>query len=261
VEDPAARSDFDQASGRDVLATLLRTLPPKERELVRRRYLDDQPMREVAHRMELSAKAAESLVYRALRRLRLVATQCGDEWEELTLWCPHCGAHRLLARLTPGNGPQWPLHVRAVCLACRLSNYDMGLPLDRHTSLEGALVGGMAGLGAEVQEVVRAQDLRCERCGTAVQRVEGDPPGRVAWRCPRCSLGGIGGVECVAATLPAWRAFRLATPRLRFGPVTEATRGGERQAVLTAWDQETGKRATVSIATSTMAVREIELPA
>jgi RNA polymerase sigma-70 factor (ECF subfamily) len=261
AEDPAAGTEFDLAAARDVLGRLMRTLPAREREIVRRLYLDDLPCRDAARRMDLAAKAAESLAYRALRRLRSVAGQCGDEWEELTLWCPQCGRHRLLGRLVPGNSPAWPLHVRAVCPGCRLSNYDMGLPLGRYPSLEIALVDGMAGLGAEVQEVVRSSVPQCASCGGLIALKETGRSGQVSWRCPRCSAGGTGGVECVAATMPAWRAFLLGTPHLRLGSTTEVTRGGERRLVLTAWDDASGRRATVAVAASTMEVRAVEVPA
>ena len=261
LQDPTAGTEVDLVTVRDVLGRLMRALPAREREVVRRIYLDDEPGRDVARRMDLSAKAAESLAYRALRRLRIVAGQCSDEWEELALWCPQCGRHRLLARLVPGNSPEWPVHVRAVCPGCRFSNYDMGLALGRYPSLEVALVDGMAGLGAEVQDVVRSPVPRCASCGGPVRRQESARSGHVSWRCPRCSAGGAGSVESVAATVPAWRAFWLATPHLRFGPTTKVRRDGEAHLVLTAWDDASGRTARVAVATSTMGVRAVELPA
>ena len=260
VQDPDAGTELDLVTARDVLGRLMRTLPAREREVMRRLYLDEQPSRDVARRMGLSVKGADSLAFRELRRLRVVAGQCSDEWEELALWCPRCGRHRLLARLVPGNGPEWPMHVRAVCPGCPLSNYDIGLSLGRHQSLEVALVEGMAGLGVEVQDLVRSPVPRCASCGGPVRIQEYRLGDHVAWRCVRCSAGGAGGVECVAATVPAWRAFLLATPHLRFEPTTEVTRDGEPHVVLTAWDDASGRAATVAIAASTMDVRAVELP-
>jgi RNA polymerase sigma factor (sigma-70 family) len=71
----AARA-LDAIEAIDSVRRLLRILQPREREAVVRFYLDDQPQREVASRMGLTPKAVEDLLYRAMRRLRLVAAQC-----------------------------------------------------------------------------------------------------------------------------------------------------------------------------------------
>ena len=101
--DTAASGAVRAVETLDVLRRLLRVLAPREREALVRFYLDDLPQREISQRMEISAKAVEDLIYRALRRLRMVAAQCGDEMEELLLWCPSCGGRRLRGRMQPGD--------------------------------------------------------------------------------------------------------------------------------------------------------------
>jgi RNA polymerase sigma-70 factor (ECF subfamily) len=141
--DAHADAAFDGVEARDRLVQLLRLLPPRERDVVARAYLDDRSQLEIARREGVSPKAVEGLLYRGIRRLRTVATQRGDEPQKLALWCPLCGRHPLVARLVPGNGPEWPIHVRGACPGCA-ARYDLGLPLAHYPTLEGALVDGWA---------------------------------------------------------------------------------------------------------------------
>jgi RNA polymerase sigma-70 factor, ECF subfamily len=259
IRDAHADGAFDAVETRDRLAQLLRLLPPRERGVVARAYLDDRPQLEIARREGVSPKAVENLLYRGIRRLRTVAAQCEAEPQELALWCPDCGQQRLRARLEPGSGPAFPLHVRATCSGCAPRYYYLGLPLARYPTLEGALVDGMAGLGAELLDVVRAPAPRC-RCGGRVTVDPGsDVLERVSWWCRRCSAYGVGGLESVAAGVPAWRAFRLATPRMHMGPPRAVERGGEARIELTAWDADSGRRATLALARGTLAVRALEV--
>jgi SAM-dependent methyltransferase len=257
---PYADAAFDAVEARDRLAQLLRLLPPRERGVVARAYLDDQPQREIARREDLSVKAVESILYRAVRRLRTVAAQCGDAYEELALWCPHCGRHRLLARLQPGHGPDWPIHARSTCPGCGRWHSFLGLPLALYPTLEGALIDGMAGLGAEVWEFARSPAPRCAGCGAPVAPDAGsDLLDRISWTCRRCHAYGVGGLENVAAGLPAWRAFWRATPRMRVGRAVAVERGGEAQVELTAWDDASGRTATLRLARGTLDLRGLEV--
>lgn len=254
--DPASGADFELAEARDVLRRLLRTLPGRERELLERAYLDDEPYQQIARRMGLSQRGVDSLLYRTLRRVRTVATQCG-ELEELTLWCPSCGRHRLLARLEPGHGPAWPIRIRVTCPGCTPGGgrwADVGLPLAHYAALETALLGGLAALGAELRQVVR--DPRCPACAGPLS-VESDTrgPGWRSWVCPRCSIGGSAGPQSVAAAVPEWRAFWQATPRLRLEPTARIERDGETQLVLRARDDATGHTITLGLSAGTLEPR------
>jgi RNA polymerase sigma-70 factor (ECF subfamily) len=257
--DAHADAAFDAIEARDRLVQLLRLLPPRERGVVARAYLDDRPQHEIARREGVSSKAVESLLYRGIRRLRAVATQCGAEPQELALWCPRCGQRRLVARLEPGNGPEWPIHVRAACPGCAAGRSDVGLALARYPTLEGALVDGWAALGAELRDVVRAPAPRCA-CGGPVRLAPGsDLLARVTWSCERCRAYGVGGLESVAAGQPAWRAFWLATPRMRLGPARAVGRDSEARIELTAWDTASGRTATLALARGTLAVLALEV--
>jgi RNA polymerase sigma-70 factor (ECF subfamily) len=260
LRDPRGDAAFDAAEAREALVPLMRLLPARERGVVARAYLDDQPQREIARREDLSVKAVESILYRAVRRLRTVAAQCGDAYEELALWCPHCGRHRLLARLQPGHGPDWPIHARSTCPGCGRWHSFLGLPLALYPTLEGALIDGMAGLGAEVWEFARSPAPRCAGCGAPVAPDAGsDLLDRISWTCRRCHAYGVGGLENVAAGLPAWRAFWRATPRMRVGRAVAVERGGEAQVELTAWDDASGRTATLRLARGTLDLRGLEV--
>jgi hypothetical protein len=81
----------------------------------------------------------------------------------------------------------------------------------------------------------------------------------VSWLCARCQAYGVGGLASVAAGLPAWRAFWLATPRMRLGAARAVERDGEARFELTAWDDASGRTATVALARGTLAVRALEV--
>jgi RNA polymerase sigma-70 factor (ECF subfamily) len=260
LRDAPADAAFDAVEARDRLVQLLRLLPPRERSVVARAYLDDRPQQEIARREGVSPKAVESLLYRGIRRLRTVVGQCGGEPQELALWCPTCGNHRLVARLEPGNGPEWPLHIRGACPGCAPAHFDLGLPLATYPTLEGALVDGMAGLGAELVDVVRAPTPRCAGCGGPLTLdPESDVLIWVLWICRRCCAYGACGLGCVAAGLPAWRAFWEATPRLRLGPARAVGRGGEARVELTAWDTASGRTATLALSRDTLELRAFDV--
>jgi RNA polymerase sigma factor (sigma-70 family) len=260
LQDPHSDAAFDAVHVRDAVAPLLRLLPPRERGIVARAYLDDQPQREIARREDLSAKAVENVVYRALRRLRTVVAQCGDEYQELALWCPLCGRERLLARLEPGHGPAWPIRVRSACPGCAQWRSGLGLPLARYPTLEAALIQGVAGLGAELRDVVRSPAPRCPNCGQPMTQppAASDLLDQVSWTCHLCSTYGAGGLETIAASVPAWRAFWQATPRMRFGPKRVVERDGEARVELTAWDAASGRTGTLVLSRGTLEARRFE---
>jgi RNA polymerase sigma factor (sigma-70 family) len=220
----------------DAVHRLLRILQPREREVVVRFYLDDEPQRDICRRMSLTSKAVESLLYRAVRRLRLVGTQCGDEMEDLFLWCPGCGACRLRGRLQPGDAPERPLALRATCPRFTPGNneaYNLLLPRPHYPSVDAALLAGMALLGGRLQACARAAQPRCVYCGGALRPSRrSDVLRGLSWRCRTCPASLDGGLECVAAAVPELHDLWLTTPRLRFGRnVIVGAAGGDRVRV------------------------------
>jgi RNA polymerase sigma factor (sigma-70 family) len=257
---PRSDGEFDAVDARDAIAPLLRLLPLRERSIVARAYLDHQSQPEIARREGLSAKAVENIVYRALRRLRTVVAQCGEGYQELALWCPVCGRERLLARLEPGYGPEWPIHLRSACPGCARWGSGPGLPLARYTVLEVALIQGTAALGAELRDFVRSPRPRCASCGQPLTpAAASDLLDQVSWTCQRCSAYAVGGLENIAASVPAWRGFWQTAPRMRFGTKREVRRDGEAQVELTTWDAASGRTATLALARDTLELRRFEV--
>ena len=276
VQPSAAAADglraLDAVEALDVVRRLLRVLQPREREAVVRFFLDDQPQRDIARRMDLTPKAVENLVYRALRRLRLVAAQCGDEMEDLLLWCPGCGGCQLQGRLQPGDAPERPLAVRATCPRCSPGNneaYNLVLPRPSYPSVEAALLAGMGRLGAMLQacaRAARAEDLRCVYCGATLRRSpRSDVRRGLSWRCRACPALVEGGVESLAAAVPELRDLWLATPRLRFGPTVVAGAPEGDRVIVEAADAAPAvggvptRGFTLVLAADTLAVRALEV--
>jgi RNA polymerase sigma factor (sigma-70 family) len=90
-------------------------LPAETRQALVAKYIDGQPLAEVAARMGMSESALAARLHRGKRMLRRVlATELRDEaasyglapaeddgWRETRIWCPACGARRFVGRLAP----------------------------------------------------------------------------------------------------------------------------------------------------------------
>jgi DNA-directed RNA polymerase subunit RPC12/RpoP len=274
VPDPAAARAFFDLEATDQLARLLRVVPAQQRTALTLAYLEGRSHEEIGHALGVSPRAAEGLVYRGLRRLQTVAAQCMDEPEALTVWCPHCGHHRLVAQLLPGVGPDGPLWRRWRCPGCALASHwtvHNVVPLARYPSIEAAWWHERVQWGKGwPQGLARASGLRCWKCGAPVLRRDrppdtarqGEPPLYVLhWSCFKCDVGTYWGFLSVVATgfLPEWLAFWRSAPHLLFEPERLVRAGGEEQVVLTARDPDTGRRATLAVARDTLEVRRFEV--
>lgn len=248
----------------DEVQRLLRVLPGREREAVRRVYLDDQTQVAAGRRMGLSQKAVESLLYRAVRRLRQITQQCSDDFEALTLWCTRCGGHPLQARLQLGDNARFPIRIRATCPGCSardpLSQWAyVGLALDRYSTLEGALIRAMGELASEVQHLVCAP--RCGGCGQPMLSRHGaDLTGYLYWECRRCGVSTSAGVELIPAAAAEWRAFWRSTPRMRYAETRLVEYGDEPRIVVSAWDAASNRTATAALDYATLEVRSLYVP-
>jgi hypothetical protein len=223
--------------------------------------------------MGLTPKAVENLLYRAVRRLRLVAQQCGDEMEDLLLWCPGCGECRLRGRLQPGDASERPLAVRATCPRCTPGNneaHSLILPRIDYPSVEASLLAGMALLGTRLQACASAgtsaENVRCVYCGATLRPVaHSDVLRGLSWRCRACPASLDGGVECVAASVPELHTLWLATPRLRFGRKTIVGTTDGNRVLMEAEDTGAGSAGrgrrgfTLTLAADTLAVCAVEV--
>lgn len=70
VGDPAHEDDVARTEARLVVAPLLRTLSPRERDLLRLRFADELPQREIASRLGMSQIQVSRLLQRLLLQLR-----------------------------------------------------------------------------------------------------------------------------------------------------------------------------------------------
>ncbi len=70
VGDPAHEADVARTEARLVVAPLLRTLSPRERDLLRLRFADELPQREIASRLGMSQIQVSRLLQRLLLQLR-----------------------------------------------------------------------------------------------------------------------------------------------------------------------------------------------
>jgi RNA polymerase sigma-70 factor (ECF subfamily) len=101
-----------------LLDRALAQLPADTREALIRKYVDESPLAEIAARLGLTTGATAARLHRgklALRRiftttLRAEAASYGlvspddEEWRQTRIWCPSCGAQRLLGRLASDEG-------------------------------------------------------------------------------------------------------------------------------------------------------------
>ena len=101
-----------------LLDRALAQLPADTREALIRKYIDESPLAEIAARLGLTTGATAARLHRgklALRRLftttlRAEAASYGlvspedEEWRQTRIWCPSCGAQRLLGRLASDEG-------------------------------------------------------------------------------------------------------------------------------------------------------------
>jgi RNA polymerase sigma factor (sigma-70 family) len=125
--------DFVAELERGELATLLdralALLPPETRAALIARYIQETPVAQIAALLGLSEGAVSVRLHRGRLALRRVLTgdlrgeaatygladEQDEQWRTTSIWCPHCGKHRLLLRLTTPRDPQFWIR----CPDCR----------------------------------------------------------------------------------------------------------------------------------------------
>jgi RNA polymerase sigma-70 factor (ECF subfamily) len=235
--------DLQVALERHELAELLdramSQLPPRTRTTLIEKYIYERPQSEIAQRLGVSEGAVELRLRRgklALRRLLTTtleheATAYGishvinqEQWNETRIWCPRCGCRRLRARLSPGHG--------AFLLACPACNNEE-LPLGHWEDPEA--IHGLKGYRPILTRLTTfdhlyyRQGLRdgmalCRTCGspTPVERsVPHDLAARfgtnlgLVVRCHVCDVTRFVSAEALVCSLPEFRRFWRAHPRVR----------------------------------------------
>jgi len=70
IRHPRHEAGFEAVETRDLIADLLRTLPPREQKMLQLRYMDELTQREIAVQLGLSQMQVSRLLQRSLDRLK-----------------------------------------------------------------------------------------------------------------------------------------------------------------------------------------------
>jgi RNA polymerase sigma factor (sigma-70 family) len=276
VPDAAAARDFLHLEIGDELQRFLRLLPESQRIAVTSAYLEGRSHEAIGRELGTSARAAEGLVYRAMRRLQTIAAECTAEPERLTRWCPNCGQRHLEAQIIPGRDSTHPLWLDWGCPHCAPGRPETAgwlasnpLPLARYATLDAAWLWERLSWAAGARRLALQAHPHCSRCGAGLRRCleemgttsEGEPVYRLTWRCDGCghrrfhmSLG-----SALDGLSDEWMAYLRVHPRLVMLPPCLERKGGELQVVQRARDLDSGKLAMLTVAYDRFEVRDVQL--
>ncbi len=236
--------DFEHDLERAELATLLdralALLPAETRLALIAHYVEELPQAEIAAKLGMTTGTLAVRLHRgklALRRLFAtdlrqdaldygLGVASGARWQEMPLWCPYCGQHRLQGRFDQEEG-----HLLIRCPFCLpVPIIDHATPaLDGVTNCRAALYRVLDWLGEYFPPALQAGSARCFRCGKLAPLRAGMPFAQlsaelretgfhVACSCQaqnNCSLSNL------ALVLPEGRQFLKAHPRIRLLPLDE----------------------------------------
>jgi RNA polymerase sigma factor (sigma-70 family) len=121
--------DLERRELAALLDRALALLPAETRAALIARYVDETSVAQVAARLGLSEGAVAVRLHRGRLALRRVlatdlrgeaaayglADEQNQQWRPTSIWCPHCGIHRLLLRLATPAAPQFWIR----CPDCR----------------------------------------------------------------------------------------------------------------------------------------------
>ncbi len=243
------RVDFEYDLERAELASLLdralALLPAETRLALIAHYVEDQPQAEIAARLGLSVGTLGVRLHRGKLALRhLLTTDLRQEaaayglgiasssaWQEMNLWCPICGEHRLQGRLDTDDA-----YLLIRCPACSMT------PLMEHqtsllqgvTTCRAAFNRVLAWAAVYYPSALQSGFARCMRCGKLAPIRPGLPfparPGdleeasmHVACSCPAQSISNL---AFLALASQEGRHFFRAHPRMRLLPLGEQEVGG-----------------------------------
>jgi RNA polymerase sigma-70 factor (ECF subfamily) len=239
-----------------LLDRALAQLPADTREALIRKYVDESPLAEIAARLGLTAGATAARLHRgklALRRLftttlraeaasyGLVSTE-DEGWRQTRIWCPECGAQRLLGRLESDDGL-----FMLRCPACfERSQTNLASWTDP------ALFRGMKSYRSSLSRLSRYAHsyyrrglaigmARCVRCGheapvgraraAELPQHAGEVAGIIV-SCPACKRTALAGLNGLLLCHPQAQQFWRSHPHLSTAPSQKIRVGGQ-VAVLT----------------------------
>lgn len=229
---------------RDELARLLdralALLPEETRVALLARYVDDSPVAEVATRLGLTEGAVAVRLHRGRLALRRVLeTKLRDEasaygladalapnWRPTTIWCPHCGQHRLVVQTSQAADSRFWTR----CPDCRSAAgayfVQVRAPAITPESFRRSFFRVVTETGEYFRRTFQNGAARCSRCERQVPVVthisDGthlSPGARIvgAW-CEDCNTGCWTYHTEMVLYLPAGRRFWQRHKRIRALP-------------------------------------------
>lgn len=152
----------------EVLDQALASLPIPTRMALLARYAEDLSLAEVAGRLNMTENAVAVRLHRGKHTLqRMLARElAGDAtvnpWQPTTLWCPYCGAQRLIVNVqTAGDGGFWlrcpDCHSPVGPFMMRLGKQQQRVPLRVIAEFE-----------QQIHQTL-TQHTSCPSCGTGIE--------------------------------------------------------------------------------------------
>jgi len=254
---PDMIADGDLTAGlaqRELTALLdqaLSALPEATRSALLAHHIAGVSQASLATRLGIREATLKVRLHRARRALRQqlaaglgpAASEWGlttapvDEGAETRIWCPRCGARRLLGHFVTPLG-QFALR----CPGCRADVFSAERPalFDGLVGYRAALTRLTIAADAYYQAAVAAGSAPCARCGRpqAVRYLPLDDAATahercVSIRCPDCGAQSHQSLAGLALARPAGRAFWRAHPRLVAAPLRAVERDGRATLVVT----------------------------
>ena len=284
VEQLADPLDLEIELERGELARLLdralALLPDETRAALLARYVEEAPMAEVAARLGLSEGAVAVRLHRgrlALRRvleirLRDEASAYGLaeppalSWRPTTIWCPHCGQHRLVVQTAAAAEPQfWTRCPDCRSVAGAYFVQIRGALANRDDGFRRRFFRIITETGDYFRRTFQNGATRCSRCGRQLPvevRIAGvappSPGARVvgAW-CEDCDAGCWTYHSEMVLYLPAGRRFWQRHKRIRALPEEQLVLDGRPALVTRFEDIASSARLEVVSARDTLKVLRI----
>ncbi len=269
---PADNADLEEELERSELADLLDRamafLPDETRDLLVRSYIEEHPHSEIGQRFRLSESAVKARLHRGRLALRHVLTHelrdeatafglgesAGDTWQETRIWCPQCGASRMVVRFAGETGS-----VAFRCPACGPEPEHVAMEFRLANACFARLIGGLTRPRAILnrvypwaheyfRSVVEEGEGGCTNCGRPVQLQilrpdyasrdsEGGP--RLFIACEGCGEGVSQSLAGHILVLPEVQHFWREHRRMRTLPARTVETEG-RAAVVTSLEAVAG---------------------